>query len=81
MSTQVEKVMGATMPLIINRYTGVMALACFFPVMGMAIPLGLICVTIGLPIFIPVMIIMCEYFLPLLSLALAIGSDVCRKFL
>mmetsp|Transcript_35946 Transcript_35946/g.88455 ORF Transcript_35946/g.88455 Transcript_35946/m.88455 type:complete len:281 (+) Transcript_35946:121-963(+) len=55
--TRVEKVMGATMPLIINRYTGVAALACFFPVMTVAVPFGLLCVTVGLPIFIPVLII------------------------
>lgn len=41
------------MTLLVNRYAGALAAVCFVPAMLVAIPVGLFCVTLGLPIFIP----------------------------
>ncbi len=50
---QIELVAGTAVTLLINRYAGAMVAVCFVPAMVVAIPVGLFCVTIGLPLFIP----------------------------
>ena len=48
-----EAAAGAAFALLINRYAGALAAACFFPALVVVVPVGLFCVTLGLPLFIP----------------------------
>lgn len=41
------------MALLINKYAGALAAVCFVPAMVVVVPVGLFCVTLGLPLFIP----------------------------
>lgn len=52
-SKQIEAAAGAAVTLLFNRYAGALAAVCFVPAAVVAVPVGLFCVTLGLPLFIP----------------------------
>jgi hypothetical protein len=39
--------------LLLNKYSGYLAAVCFVPALVVIVPVGLFCVTLGLPLFIP----------------------------
>ena len=54
---RVEQTVGMALPLIVNRYMGLLALIAFFPVMAFTIPFLILACTVGLPIFLPIAIV------------------------
>uniref|UniRef100_A0A6U4UC24 Uncharacterized protein n=1 Tax=Hemiselmis andersenii TaxID=464988 RepID=A0A6U4UC24_HEMAN len=54
---QVEKAVGITWPVIFNRYSALAAACCAMPMAVVAVPMGVLACTVGLPIFLPVLII------------------------
>jgi hypothetical protein len=57
MYAKVEQTVGMALPLILNKYMGLLVALAFFPVMAFTIPFLIIACTIGLPIFLPIAII------------------------
>lgn len=81
---QVEKAAGMALMVIWNKYAAAFALAAFFPVMAFLIPISILALTIGLPIFIPIAIgtfILCAVNAMLIGGILAISPPGRKKII
>jgi hypothetical protein len=63
MYLKVEQVVGMTLPLIVNKYVGLLVAIAFFPVLAITIPFLVVACTIGLPIFLPIVIVSAMLFI------------------
>jgi hypothetical protein len=63
MYLKVEQMVGMTLPLIVNKYVGLLVAIAFFPVLAIAIPFLVVACTIGLPIFLPIVIVSAMLFI------------------
>ena len=63
MYLKVEQMVGMTLPLIVNKYVGLLVAIAFFPVLAISIPFLVVACTIGLPIFLPIVIVSAMLFI------------------
>ena len=63
MYLKVEQMVGMTLPLIVNKYVGLLVAIAFFPVLAITIPFLVVACTIGLPIFLPIVIVSAMLFI------------------